>query len=66
MPEDIQRWDLSTLNQFFLQKSREFREGIRAGKQPEELQDLYYLMNQLYSEMRERRFAYVPGNKGNM
>lgn len=56
----IQQLDLSSLNQLFLQMSRDFREAVRNGKTPEELRSLQSQLYYVHEELRARRFRYQP------
>ncbi|MCE3282970.1 MAG: hypothetical protein K0Q66_1707 [Chitinophagaceae bacterium] len=56
----LAKLDISSLNRLFLEMSRDFREGVRTGKKPEELSQLQTLLYQVHEELRARRFRYSP------
>lgn len=56
----IKNLDLPSLNQLFLQMSRDFREAIKSGKSPQEVYQLQCQLHFVHQELRTRRFRYQP------
>jgi hypothetical protein len=58
MPDDINNWDIKSLNQLFLQLSRDFRDGLKSGQEPQELKQLQVTILKVHHILRSKRFNY--------
>jgi len=51
MPEDLNEWDIKSLNQLFISLNKRFRHGLKARKNPDELLELQHSILGLHKIM---------------